>query len=494
MTKPLNIEDEIKAKLDQMGFKQMTDVQQKVIPEFLSKDVIVQSQTGTGKTLSYLIPIVNSIIKTGRQGKLIHALIIAPTRELCNQIEEVVQKFDITSRVFIGGTPLESLESASFEIAIGTPGRLLEIIAANTKAFGRIRYLVLDECDKLMSLGFDTKLLKIVEYLPKNRLTGLFSATIDESLTKISQKAVRNPVTIKISESIPEKLSFEYVTVSPIEKLEVLSRVRRFKKAIVFFSTCNTVDFYYAVFKELGDETVPIHKIHGKMDQKDRNTVYAAFEEKAGILLCTDVAARGIDFKKIELIVHFDIPKDHANIVHRSGRAARMGAEGRSLLLLMQNESAFINFLNLKGITPQQITINEIETGIDCNKETSIDCDKEYSKCDKEYSECDKEYNECKNENKQINREFDKEDWNIDLLKSKMNPDLLKLSVNAFVSYIRSYKEHILNYILNYKELDFDGIAELHCLEKIPSMNELKNVKFKKYERNPVKRAKLDKQ
>lgn len=177
-----------------------------------------------------------------------------------------------------------------------------------------------------------------------------------------------------------------------------------------------------------------LYKIHGKMNQKDRNEVYKSFESDGKILLCTDVAARGIDFKNIELVVHFDVPKDYTNIVHRSGRTARMGMSGEAVLFLMPNEKTFVNFLKLKGIEAEEFD------GWECG---------------------DKQVRDKPFEGK-----------------------LLKLAVQGFVSYIRAYKEHILNYILSYKELDFDGLAELFRLERIPSMTELRNVKFKHFRRD----------
>ncbi|KAM0679462.1 ATP-dependent rRNA helicase spb4 [Glugoides intestinalis] len=455
----LDVDKKLLTALDQFGFSQLTPVQQSVIPQFLKKDVVVMSQTGSGKTLSYLIPVINNLYKqrqlfygndsentTPLNGIFINALIISPTRELCIQIQEIVQKFSVLSEVFIGGLPIEDdlkKLDVSIEIAIGTPGRLCEIIQQNIKKFGKIKYLVLDESDKLLSLGFEAKLLKILELIPKNRTMGLFSATSSDAVMKIAQISLKSPAMIKINETTPELLQLKYITASPVRKLELLFKLVYCKKAIVFLSTCNYVDFFYEIFKKVyeNDKNTAFHKIHGKMNQNDRSAVYTAFESGNGILFCTDVAARGIDFKNIELVIHFDVPKDYTNVVHRSGRTARMGAEGLSIIFLMPNEKTFVNLLKLKGVSPDEI-IDE--------KDDSV-------------------------ETSQVSTHFK--------VKERMDKNLLDLSVKAFVSYIRAYKEHILNHILNYKELDFDGIAELHCLERIPSMTELKSVRFKNYER-----------
>lgn len=439
----LRIRSELKELISENGFQSMTPVQQKCIPEFLRKDVIVQSQTGSGKTLSYLIPIFNSI-SVANAGQ-IHALIIVPTRELCIQVREVVGSFRIGCEVLMGGTPIEEdCEKLSRDIIVATPGRLFEVLESNSKAFSKIKYLVLDESDKLLGFGFGEKLLKIVELLPRNRTTGLFSATTSDSIAKLSQHTLNNPSSIRVNENIPDRLQLKYRIVDPRSKIDALLSMISRRRAIVFFATCNSVEFFYSLFTASGlskDGPGAFHKMHGKMDQKDRSAVYSKFESLGGTLLCTDVAARGIDFKHVDLVVHFDIPKEHSNIVHRSGRTARNGESGDSVVLLMPNEKSFVDFLKLKGVT--------MEEAMDCNESSAYD-----------------------------------------ELKSIMNKELLGHAVKAFVSYIRSYKEHILNYILNYKELDYDGLAELYFLEKIPSMAELRRVKFKHFDRPEKKEHK----
>lgn len=451
-----SIDSSIISTIESLGFSEPTAVQEKVIPEFIKNDVVVQSQTGSGKTLSYLIPVINRVIQIHRQVSeniSITGLIIVPTRELSLQIEEILNKFPVKACSFIGGMPIEedkrrlissittddnnmmNADNNTLDVVIATPGRLFELLSEKSicNKFKKIKYLIFDEADKMVTLGFEAKIMKILEYLPKNRLTGLFSATIDENVMKIC--SVSNPKIIKITENIPEKLNLKWIILNPVKKYDTLCYlVNQYDKIIVFFNTCNMVDFFYSVYEKMN--THSIHKIHGKMDQKIRNTVYSNFEKSGGILLCTDVAARGIDFKGIEMVIHFDVPKDYNNIVHRSGRTARMGNEGESVIFLMENEKSMIEFLKLKGIH--------------CNP---------------------------------IEFDFTEDYYSVLSTLIKEDKALLDLSVKGFVSYIRAYKEHILNYILNYKELDYDGLAELHCLRKIPMMPELKNIKFKKYER-----------
>lgn len=453
----LNINDELLKMLSRNNFINMTPVQSKCIPEFLKHDVIVQSQTGSGKTLAYLIPIINKLMLSSNSDNIIYAVIIVPTRELCIQIHEVICQFGVKSEILIGGIPIvEDTPKINTSIIIGTPGRLFEIIMAHKNAFNKIKYLVIDECDKLLGFEFENKLLKIIKILPKNRITGLFSATIDETVRKLSLHTLKNPISIKTGEDMPKKLSINYKVLNPLNKIQEVFNTVKSQKCIIFMATCNSVEFFYSLFKSYcnaNDETLKLifwHKMHGKMDQKDRSKTYDAFEKEGGVLICTDVAARGIDFKDIDTVIHFDIPKDYTNIVHRSGRTARNGKSGKSIIFMMPNEKAFVNFMKLKNI---DLILDEHE---------------------------------------EENPHF-KDIYNI--IKLTMQDDLLNKAVKAFVSYIQSYKEHILNYILNYKELDFDGIAELYFLKKIPSMIELKNVKFKNFKKteseSKIKRRKI---
>lgn len=471
----LKINNELKELIKLNGFEVMTPVQEASISEFLKKDVIVQSQTGSGKTLSYLIPIFNKIqcISQMREDKkeaandIIQALIIVPTRELCLQISGIVESFKFRNANIIGGSPIEEdVKKLKANIVVGTPGRLFEIVLANRGSFNKIKYLVIDECDKLFGHEFEAKLFKIIEMLPKSRITGLFSATIDDNVNRLSLHCSNNPLVIKVSEHVPEKLSLKYKLLEPRSKIEEIFKIVKNKKCIVFMATCNSVDFFYSLFenarlKALNDKTDESdkaleyrwHKIHGKMDQNDRNEVYTNFEREGGTLICTDVAARGIDFKNIDSVIHFDVPKDYSNIIHRSGRTARNGQSGDSIIFIMENEKAFIDFMKLKGV--------ELDNS-DSHKTQDVHANDLPKAAEKFTCDLDVTY---------------------DHLKQIMDKDLLDKAVKAFVSYIRSYKEHILSYILNFKELNYDSLTELFFLERIPSMAELKHVKFKNFAR-----------
>jgi ATP-dependent RNA helicase DDX55/SPB4 len=437
----LEINSRLKEDLSRNGFVTMTKVQETSIPRMLEEcDIAVQSPTGTGKTMAFLTPILNHVYSRAGEcrGEAV-ALVVAPTRELSLQIKGVADLFGVKCESFIGGISIEvdhRKMGSRFDVAVATPGRLFELLLHERGKFAKIKYLVLDEADKLLSLGFEEKLLSIVALLPKPRITCLFSATINESVDKLSKVCLRNPARLKTeNESMPIDLDLEYLVVKPLEKLHVLLRLLGASKCIVFFATCSEVDFFHALVSRL--RPLKISKIHGKMGQDERSTVYGEFMSSADALFCTDVAARGIDFKDIETVLHFDIPKDYTNIVHRSGRTARNGAKGRSIVFIMHNEKAYVEFLGLKSI---KITLHKI--GAD---EGAVE------------------------EHKDI--------------KARVGSGVLDLAVKAFVSYIRSYKEHIISFILDYRGLDYNSLAELYFLERIPSMPEIRNVRFASFEK-----------
>lgn len=432
----LNLKDELKNALLAINITKMTEVQRTVIPELLKRrDVIVQSQTGSGKTLGFMVPIINLISNQNR----IEVLVVAPTRELCMQIKQVAdQLVESACECFIGGQDIENDKTRlNCQIAVATPGRILELLKQESKAFKSIRYLILDEADKLLGAGFESKLVEIIKMLPKERVTGLFSATTDDSVLRLARNSLHNPSTISVQVDAPSGLSMSYVLLDPSSKLSHLFTIlSQNDKTIVFFATCAQVElFYHILLKLFNKSDIPrIFKIHGRMEQSERLEVYGNFERNGHVLLCTDVAARGIDFKFVKFVIHFDIPKDYSNVVHRSGRTARIGASGKSILYVMPSEQSYIKFLALKGIVVEE-------------------------------------------DKSAATNSF------VSLFKDAVNEEILNLAVLAFVSYIRSYKEHILNYVLDYRELDYDGLAELFFLERIPTMKELRNVKFKNFDR-----------
>lgn len=450
-----HLKKELIDKLTQNNYTILTPIQEKVLIH-KNKNIIAQAPTGSGKTLCYVLNILNSINFNKTNG--LATLIIVPTRELAIQIQKTFDQFDVKSEVAIGGDKNATKEEnkntvkttkdaknlnnlSNTKILIGTPGKLHFLIKNNTTLFDKIQFLVLDEVDKLCNNTFLTQLQNILALInKKNRVTHFYTATVTEEVTRLKKQLVvtnqmKESVEVILEQNIPTQLTLESIVVQkPIQKLYLLMKfIQTNNKTIVFFATCAEVDYFYELLNK--NNLTNIIKLHGKMKQEERIVVFNQINSNdTYIFLTTDVSARGFDFKNVDLVLHFDICKEHANILHRSGRSGRNGQEGKSILLIMENEKAFINFMKLKY---ENIVIKEID---------------------------------LKYEELEVVAQLDATDIDI------------KMRNKAFVSYIRSYKEHILNYILDYKQLDLSEIKDVFGLENIPKMNDYSvgKKKFKK--------------
>lgn len=362
---------------NEFKFEKMTPVQAAAIPLFLShRDVLVQACTGSGKTIAFLLPIfeILSNLEDPLKSFEIGALILSPTRELATQIYQVAQRFamenyfsNIKILLLVGGSGHEEdiialNESAGANIVIGTPGR---IEAALTKtnlpiSTKRLEMLVMDEADRLLDMGFQVSLNNILRILPKQRRTGLFSATMTSDLHELAKAGLRNPATIHVKvkskngnadtgdQSIPIGLANFYEIVPVKNKLVYLLDFltsHQENKVIVFVLTKAQVDYFGAL---LSNSVVDLDQsavfcIHGSMPQKKRNSVYSKFRDcPKGVLLCTDLVARGVDIPEVDWILQFDPPQDPSYFIHRVGRTARMGKKGSALVLLDPTEDTYI--------------------------------------------------------------------------------------------------------------------------------------------------------
>ena len=305
-----------------MGFEIPTPVQATTIPLFLShKDVCVQATTGSGKTLAFLIPIFEMLqrLEISKAGSL-SALIIAPTRELATQIHHVACRFSehypkTKSALFVGGVPVaenvQHLSASHPMIAVGTPGRVLDLINRRVPDFSlrSIEILILDEADVLLDMGFKESLNQILSVLPKQRRTGLFSATQTSEVKELARAGLRNPVTITVKvQSNVAAITVPTTLENLYEVCEYEHRIARLiqfindnkqSKIIVFCATCSCVDYYSLVFPKFISSTdlltsVPVVGLHGRMVPKKRSALYQKYVElENGVMFCTDVAARG---------------------------------------------------------------------------------------------------------------------------------------------------------------------------------------------------------
>ncbi|KAM4527185.1 ATP-dependent RNA helicase DDX55 [Odontesthes bonariensis] len=471
-TLPVKLNERILQTLGELKFTHMTPVQSACIPLFMSnKDVAAEAVTGSGKTLAFVIPVIELLLK--REEKLkkmqVGALVITPTRELALQISEVMEKFlgkfpQFTQILLIGGSnPLEDVEKFKdhgANIVIATPGRLEDMFRRKSEgldlasAVRNLDVLVLDEADRLLDMGFEASLNTILSYLPKQRRTGLFSATQTQELEKLVRAGLRNPVRITVKEKgltataaaiqkTPFRLSNYYTVCRSEDKfnnLVAFMRQHKHEKHLVFFSTCACVEYYGRALETLVKK-VTVHCIHGKMKNK-RNEIFADFRAlKSGILVCTDVMARGIDIPDVNWVLQYDPPSSASAFVHRCGRTARIGNYGNAVVFLLPMEESYVNFLSINQKCPLQ-RMPPISDVVDVLPKV-----KAMALADRAM--------------------FDR-------------------SMRAFVSHVQSYAKHECSLIFRVKDLDFVSMARGFALLRLPRMPELKGKNFPDFVETPI--------
>uniref|UniRef100_A0A0G4FMJ1 ATP-dependent RNA helicase n=1 Tax=Chromera velia CCMP2878 TaxID=1169474 RepID=A0A0G4FMJ1_9ALVE len=368
----LPISDPIKKALKENKFTHLTEVQAKSIPQLLNgRDVLGSAPTGCGKTLAFLIPAVELLYQVKflpRNGTGL--LVISPTRELSLQIYDNVcnlcKYIPQTHGLVIGGTN-RTTEAQKLvkgvNLLVCTPGRVLDHMM-NTKGFQfqNLVSLVIDEADRILEIGFEEEMNQIIRMLPEKRQTALFSATQTTKVSDLARLSLRKPVLIEVKAATAmatvEGLQQGYV-VCPAEQrfllLFTFLKKNKDKKVMVFFSSCASATFHEELLNYID---LPVQCIHGKKKQAARmNTYYEFCQAKRGILLCTDVAARGLDIPNVDWIVQFDPPDDPREYIHRVGRTAR-GATGtgKALLFLMPEELKFLNYLKRMKVVLNEYT------------------------------------------------------------------------------------------------------------------------------------------
>lgn len=363
-----------------MGFTTMTEVQARTIPPLLAgKDVLGAAKTGSGKTLAFLIPAIEllySLKFKPRNGT--GAIVITPTRELALQIfgvaRELMANHSQTLGIVIGGAnrrqEAEKL-TKGVNLLIATPGRLLDHLQ-NTSGFvyKNLKTLIMDEADRILEIGFEDEMKQIVKILPnEDRQSMLFSATQTTKVEDLARASLkRRPVYINVHEdrdfSTAEGLEQGYVVCDSDKRFLLLfsflkRNLKKKKKIIVFFSSCNCVKYYSALLNYID---IPVLDLHGKQKQQKRTATFFEFcNATQGILLCTDVAARGLDIPEVDWIIQFDPPDDPRDYIHRVGRTARGSAgKGKSLMFLIPQELGFLRYLKAA-----KVPLNEYEFPMD---------------------------------------------------------------------------------------------------------------------------------
>jgi len=342
--KDLNFNNRLTDTINDFGFKNLTEIQNKCIPKIIDgKDILGQAETGSGKTLAFCLPILNKI----KNNEGLQVLVLTPTRELCVQVTDVFQDFGrglgIKTISIYGGVGIEPQirNLPTSQIVIGTPGRLLDHIKRGTIDFKNIKFLVLDETDKMLEMGFIEDVEKIIFNIPRYRQTLMFSATISNDIYKIARKHLKNPSMLRTKPLVDaDKLNQKYYDIhNQNDKFSLLVHLLRYSTkdlAIVFCGTRIETDI---VAKNLRKQGINATEIHGGMKQNKRSkSLDSLKKQKTEVLVATDVAARGLDIKNVSHVFNYDVPKTPKEYIHRIGRTARAGENGVAITLLTSRD------------------------------------------------------------------------------------------------------------------------------------------------------------
>ena len=352
--------------IEAMGFETPTPIQQQDMPIILEgKDIIGSAQTGTGKTAAFLLPVIQKIIANKRANKT-RALIIVPTRELAQQIDQQMEGFGyftpVSSIAVYGGGDgaLFAREKKALtegcEVVICTPGRMIAHLNNNYVKFDDLDYLILDEADRMLDMGFHEDILKIIQYIPKKRQNLMFAATMPREIRTLAKKILNDPAEISIAVSKPaEKILQVAYPVYETQKLPLaihLLKGRNLKSVIVF---CSTKLAAKQLGRQLKREGLKAEDIHSDLNQKEREEIMLNFRNrKLNILVATDLLSRGIDVDNIELIINYDVPHEGEDYIHRIGRTARAETDGIAITLISVEEQ--YKFARIEKLLEKEVT------------------------------------------------------------------------------------------------------------------------------------------
>ena len=344
-------DDDLMDGIDAMGYHTATPVQEQVIPHIIAgRDIIAAAQTGTGKTAAFLLPVIHKLITEHHEGHKINAMIIVPTRELAVQITQALEGISYyTSISFIsvyggtGGALFANEKKAltsGVDIVICTPGRMISHLNMGYVPLDGLRYLILDEADRMLDMGFYDDIIKIISYMPAERQNLLFSATMPSGIRQLANTILKKPVEINIAISKPpEQIKQEAFLVYDAQKIPLVKYVlqqSQFDSVLVFCSSKLSVK---KLTEELKRAKFSVDQIQSDLDQEKREQVLLDFRSKRlKVLVATDILSRGIDIEDIDLVINFDVPHDGEDYIHRIGRTARASTKGAAYTFITEKE------------------------------------------------------------------------------------------------------------------------------------------------------------
>lgn len=349
----LKLSDSVLQALDAMNFEECTPVQEHTIPIILEgKDLIGVAQTGTGKTAAYLLPVLNRLLTDSHPEDAINCIIMAPTRELAQQIDQQMEGFSyfmpISSVAVYGGNDGILFEqqkrglTLGVDMVIATPGRLLSHLNLGYVDLSKVSYFILDEADRMLDMGFYEDIMQIVKYLPKERQTIMFSATMPAKIQQLANTILSNPEEIKLAVSKPaEKIIQAAYICYERQKLGIIQNLfteQVPERVIVFASSKLKVKEVTMALKRI---KLNVGEMHSDLDQSQREFIMHEFKNgRINILVATDIVSRGIDIDDIRLVLNYDVPHDSEDYVHRIGRTARANNDGVALTFVSEKEQA----------------------------------------------------------------------------------------------------------------------------------------------------------
>ncbi|HEX6982269.1 MAG TPA: DEAD/DEAH box helicase [Balneolaceae bacterium] len=364
--KKFELSDELMMGLQDLKYESPTPIQEECIPLILQgNDVIGAAQTGTGKTGAFVIPLLQKIMN--ERSDHTGALILSPTRELAQQIEEQIFALGyhtgISSATVTGGsdygTQVKAIQ-AGVDIIVATPGRLIDQMNVLNFDFSQLKYLVLDEADRMLDMGFLPDVMKIVKQLPKERQTMLFSATMVEEVQKVVNQVMKDPVEVEFKVSKPaESVDQQIYFVESNKKLRLFEQLfdeNKYKTAIVFTATKRGTDKLERMLKKRKVNAV---SMHGDRDQDERNQALRLFKNKSHpVMVATDVLSRGIDIDDVSLIVNFDVPNNPEDYIHRIGRTGRYDKTGTAITFVSNKDKKY--YYEIKKVVGDQLSIKDL--------------------------------------------------------------------------------------------------------------------------------------
>src|SRR5665647_1352770 len=371
----LSLAEPLARAVAEMGYESMTPIQEQAIPVVLQgRDVMGAAQTGTGKTAAFALPLLQRMMKhenasTSPARHPVRALVLLPTRELAVQVAEQVKIYaqytKLNCAVVFGGMDMkpQTIElKKGVEILVATPGRLLDHIEAKNAVLNQVEYVVLDEADRMLDIGFLPDLQRILSYLPKQRITLLFSATFSSEIKRLASSYLQDPVTIEVARSNAAASTVEqhFYSVDADDKRHALHQIlksRGMKQAFVFV---NSKLGCACLARSLEREGLKTTALHGDKSQDERLKALEAFKSgEVDLLVCTDVAARGLDIKDVPAVFNFDIPFNAEDYVHRIGRTGRAGALGLAVSFVARSDARLV--VDLEKLLKSKIELEAVE-------------------------------------------------------------------------------------------------------------------------------------